>query len=162
MSHFSFTRNLYDNCALDKKNKESTAPFEYQTDVAVIESKESCFQGAAPFQHNPFRSIPVESVDIESDLRGQNLPNSKCPIHKFNPMTAKTAEWKIKECENDRLVPEYTRMNKGCNIFAGITINRFHPLCEDLQSLDKIHSNTYTGTNTRLQVKDAFKANDSK
>jgi hypothetical protein len=157
MSHFSFTRNLYDGCALDKKNQESTAPFEYMTDIAVVESKESCFQGTAPFQHNPYRSIPVESIDIESDLRGQNLPNSRCPIHKFNPDSAKPVKWNIKECEDNRLVPEYTRMNKACNIFAGITINRFHPLCEDLQSLEKIHSNTYTGTNTRLQIKDAYK-----
>ena len=159
MSHFSFTRNLYDNCALDKKNQESIDSLQYQTDVAVIESKESCFQGAAPFQHNPLRSVPAESVDIESDLRGQNLLNSKCPTHKFNPMTAKSVEWNIKECDNNLLVPEYTRMNKGCNTLSGITINRFNPLNEDLQSLEKIHSNNYTGSNTRLQIKDAFKGN---
>ncbi len=159
-SHFSFTRSLYDDCALQTKNQESTAPFNWATDVAVVESKESCFLGASPFMHNPFKSIPVDSIDIESDLRGQTRNLSKCPTQQFNPATAAKYDFKIKECTDERLVPEYTRTDKPCNIFSGININRFHPLCEDFQELNKIHSNTYIGSNTRLQVKDAFKQNN--
>jgi hypothetical protein len=65
---------------------------------------------------------------------------------------------KLNECSDNGLVPEYTRLNKSCNVFSGITINRFHPLCEDLQQLNKIHSNSYIGTNTRLQIKDSYKS----
>ena len=64
--------------------------------------------------------------------------------------------FKLAECKTNNLVPEYTRINKPCNIFSGISINRFHPLCEDLQDTNKIQSNSYIGTSTRLQVKDAF------
>ena len=157
MSHFSFTRNLYDKCALEKKDQESTSPFEWVTDSQVVESKKSCYQGTSPFMHNPFRSIPLNKVDIESDLRGQNYTSSRCPTHKFNPELQKPYTETLNDCETNELVPEYTRLNKSCNIFSGISINRFSPLCDDVQALDKIHNNNYIGTNTRLQVKDAFK-----
>ena len=159
MSHFSFTRNLYDNCSLEKKNQESTAPFNWVTDKSVVESKQSCFQGTSPFMHNPFKSIPMDSVDIESNLRGQHFKASRCPIHKFNPNNNpySTVGSVLHECTDNRLVPEYTRLNKSCNIFSGININRFNPLCEDHTDFNKIHSNNYIGTNTRLIIKDSFK-----
>ena len=157
MSHFSFTRNTYDKCALDKKEQESADPGKWVTDASVIESKEACFLGAAPFQHNPFKSVPSSSVDIDIELRGQTRDLSKCPSQKYNPNLAKPIDYQIKECADERLVPEYTRVDKPCNIFSGITINRFHPLCEDVQTIDRIHSNTFVGSNTRLQIKDTFK-----
>lgn len=160
MSHFSFTRSLYDKCALDKKEQESTGPFKLVTDNTTAESKDRCFLAAAsPFMQNPYRSVPKDSVDIESDLRGQNLTLSRCPEFKFNPTTQKKYDIPYKECEERRLVPEYTRTNRPCNILSGVTINRFHPLCEDLQVPTKIHSNEYIGVNTRLQVKDDFSVN---
>lgn len=157
MSHFSFTRASYDKCAIEKKDQESQGPFQWVTDSQVAESKDVCFQSTSPFMQNPYRSIPSKSVDIESDLRGHKYLVSKCPTHKYDPSKATAVDSPIKECSNPALVPEYTRLNKSCNIFSGISINRFHPLCEDLQDLSKIHSNTLIGSNTRLQVKDAFK-----
>lgn len=157
-SHFSFTRSSYDSCALSQKNRESTDPFDWATDASITESQQSCFQATSPFMHNPFHSVPSGSVDIESDLRGQSLNLSKCATHKFNPQNAKPIQYTFNECADDILVPEYTRINKPCNIFSGMSINRFHPLCDDMQELDKIPSNAVFGVNTRLQVKDAFKA----
>jgi len=156
-SHFSFTRSSYDTCALKQKNSQSTDPFNWTTDSGVVENKETCFLAASPFMHNPYHSIPTNSIDIESDLRGQTRNLSKCSSHKFNPQTAKPINTQLTECTDERLVPEYTRINKSCNIFSGININRFHPLCDDMQQLDKIPSNSLYGVNTRLQVKDAFK-----
>jgi hypothetical protein len=156
MSHFSFTRNNSDDCALTKRFEESTSPFKYQTDTTVVESLESCDMGVSPFMHNPYRSIPTDSVDIESDLRGQTRVISKCPSRQWNPDMAKPFSSKLKDCVDKKLVPEYTRLNKPCNIFSGISINRFDPLYEDLQDFGKMQSNTYIGVNTRLQVKDAF------
>ena len=155
MSHFSFTRNLYDKCALEKKDQESKSPFEWMTDSQVIGSTQSCYQGTSPFMQNPMKSISSDKVDIESDLRGQTYNNSRCSTHKYNPTLQKPYKETIKNCEK-QLVPEYTRLNKACNIFSGISINRFSPLCDDVQSLEKIHSNKYIGTNTRIMVKDAF------
>jgi len=157
MSHFSFTRTLYDDCAINKKNAESAGPFQWLTDKNVVESKESCFLGSSPFMHNPFKSIPTNSIDIESELRGQTRFLSKCIDDKYNPSQVKPINYTVKECADTKLVPEYTRMNKSCNIFAGININRFHPLCEDLQQPSKISSNTIIGKNTRLEIKDAVK-----
>lgn len=159
MSHFSFSRSLYDDCAIAKKDVESTSSFQWITDKNTVESQESCFLGAAPFMHNPFKSIPAGSIDIESELRGQTRFLSKCPEQQYNPNMAKPIDYKIKECVDIRLAPEYTRTNRACNILSGISINRFHPLCEDLQAITKISNNDIIGKNTRLAIKDATKKN---
>jgi hypothetical protein len=155
MSHFSFTRNSGDACALDQKNKESSAPFDWTTDSTIRESSQSCFYATAPFSHNPYKSIPKESIDVESELRGQTRLLSKCINDKYVPNSS-NAKWSINECKDIRLASEYTRVDKSCNL-AGITINRFQPLCDDAQSPTQIHNNAYTGVNTRLLVKDATK-----
>lgn len=153
MSHFTFTRSAYDDCALNTKQKENDSALGWMTDNSVVESKKSCYQGASPFMHNPYRSIPMESVDLESELRGQKLDLTKCPEKKFDPSKQKQVTVNLNDCDNT-LVPVYTRLNKACNVFSGITINRFNPLCEDLQT--NIHQNSYIGVNTRLQLKDVF------
>lgn len=159
MSDFSFTRNLYDECSLEQKNQENKNSFNWITDKNVVESKQSCYQGTSPFMHNPFKSIPMDSVDIESNLRGQHFKSSRCSIHKFNPNNNPYSSYgtALHDCKDNKLVPEYTRLNKPCNIFSGININRFTPLCEDLTDVNKIHSNNYIGVNTRLVIKDSFK-----
>ena len=182
-AHFSFTNSLYDNCNLNKKQKESTAPFNWITD-SVYENKQSCHVSISPFMHKQFNNIPSNSVDIENEITNRNRHLSRCPESRFDPTKLDNCqkceqcnhglpcgcshckqtkfENKIKDCENSNLVPQYTRVNKSCNIFSGITINRFHPLCEDLQNSNKIQSNSYIGSNTRLQVKDAFKKTQTK
>lgn len=162
MSHFSFTRATYDNCAIEKKDQESTAPFNWVTDNTISESKQVCFQSTSPFMQNPFKSVPSSAIDIESDLRGHKFMVSKCPTHKYDPEKSDHIDFQINECKDNGLVPEYTRVNKSCNIFSGMNINRFHPLCEDLQKVNKIHNNSFIGTNTRLQIKDAFRAKQKK
>lgn len=162
MSHFSFTRTPYDKCALDLKDNQSTAQFNLVTDKTIPESNSVCFQSTSPFMQNPFRSIPANSVDIESDLRGFSYEMSKCPTHKFNPEKHQPVNTKLNECKDNGLVPQYTRTNKPCNMFSGITINRFHPLCENLQDVNKIHNNNFIGINTRLHLQDAFEKNKLK
>jgi hypothetical protein len=159
MSHFTFSRSLYDDCNIIQKDMESAGPFKWLVDKDVVESKESCFMGSAPFLQNPYNSVPPSSVDIESELRGQTRLLSRCPNTKYSP-PATLGTNKVNECPqgiNSALTPEYTRMNKSCNIFSGMSINRFHPLCEDLQTLNKIADNSIIGKNTRLAVKDAYK-----
>jgi hypothetical protein len=177
-AHFSFSNALYDDCNLQKKYQESTSQFKWITDN-VKESNDACYVNQSPFMHKQFKSIPFNKIDIESDLRNRNRPLSRCPEARFDPTKLENCkdcqecnlglpcgcnhcrqtkhENELKDCSNNGLVPEYTRINKPCNIFSGITINRFNPLCEDLTSLDKIHSNSYIGTNTRNLIKDAFK-----
>lgn len=182
-NYFSFTNSLYDSCNIDKKNQESTGPYKWISD-SVNESKNNCYVNQSPFMHNNFQSIPMELVDTESDLRNQTRNLSRCPETRFDPTKLNNCknctkcneglpceckhcrqtkyENKLKDCISPFLVPDYTRVNKSCNIFSGITINRFAPLYEDLQDTNKIQSNSYIGSNTRLLVKDAFKQYNDK
>lgn len=153
-AHHSFTRAAYDECELKKQFAESTAPFNWATDNNVIESKESCFEATAPFMHNPFKSIPSNVIDIESELKGQTRNLSRCPEQKFDPAKFKPINIDLKECKDKTLVPEYTRENRSCNVLSGISINRFNPLCDD--SNTNVQSNSYIGVNTRLLLKDSF------
>jgi hypothetical protein len=163
MSHFSFTRNLYDNCELQTLEKESAGPGEYAIDVLTTEPKNACYIGTSPFQHNPFFSIPQQNVDIESDLNGRSRNLSRCPDQKYNPQRdKKEVPYTLRDCLEQKLVPEYTRVKRPCNVLSGVSINRFEPLCEDVQQLHTIQNNTYIGSNTRLFVKDAFKAREKK
>jgi hypothetical protein len=159
-AHFSFTNSLYDSCNLKKKEQESTGPFNWITDP-IYEIKEACHVDASPFMQNEFNSIPPKFVDIENDLRNQTRRLSRCPSSRFDPtkvVNDNKFSSKLTKCKTDALNPQYTRINKPCNIFNGISINRFHPLCEDLQALNKIQSNDYIGMNTRLNVKDSFES----
>ena len=174
-----FTNSLYDSCNLDKKNQESTGPYQWVTDASVHESQDACLPGITPFMQNQFYSIPGKKVDVESELRNQTRVLSRCPEVCFDPTKLTNCqnchncnsglpcdcnhckETKhqnyIKECSNNGLVPLFTRLNKPCNL-PGISINRFNPLCEDPQNLDKIHQNSFIGDNTRNKVKDEYKA----
>lgn len=153
MSHFSFTRSKYDKCALEHKDKESAGPGDWNTDSGIFPHKEACFIGASPFMHNPNNSIPKETIDIESELKGLPRNLSKCTECKYHPNMKSQIPPSIPECRDQRLAPEYTREKGACTL-AGITINRFHPLCDDLQ--ENIHHNSYAGANTRLVVKDTY------
>jgi hypothetical protein len=176
--HFSFTNSLYDSCNTDKKNQESISPYNWITDQ-VRESTNPCYVNQSPFTHNQTKSIPANLVDAESDLRNQTRMLSRCPETRFDPTKLDNCkdctkcnsglpcgcthckqskyENKLNDCVSPFLTPNYTRVNKSCNIFSGITINRFNPLYSDLQDTNKIQSNSYIGSNTRLAVKDAFK-----
>jgi hypothetical protein len=177
LAHFSLTSGLYDKCNIDKKNQESEGPFKYMTSK-VRENQGSCWQNSSPFMHNHFNFIPSSNIDIESDLRNQTRQLTRCPEGRFDPTKLDNCknckncdtglpcdcghckqtkyESKLKECDTG-LIPSYTRVNKPCNIFSGININRFHPLCDDIQDTNKIHSNGYIGASSRNLVKDAFK-----
>lgn len=148
----SFTKNLYDSFNTQKKNKDATFSYNYITD-SLNESNEGN-------KYNQFlrksRNIPSNEIDAETDIRRsqdtRNLSNWEC----FNKK--RTADKKQStEITTRDFVPEYTRLKKPCNIYSGININRFYPLFEDAQDSNNIQSNSYIGTNTRLQIKDAFK-----
>lgn len=155
-AHHSFTRAAYDSCELDKQKMENDESFKWVTDRQTVESLEACFEATSPFMHNPFRSIPTDIVDIESDLKGQTRNLSRCPQDKFDPTLVKPVDFKLKECVNNTLIPEYTRTNRSCNVLSGISINRFHPLCEDPTIIDINPTNKYIGSNTRIALKDAY------
>lgn len=161
----AFTNSLYDECNTKKKYQESTGPFNWITQ-SVYESPDSCFQDQSPYMHNNFNSIPSSKIDTESELRNQSRHLSRCPSKKYDPSKAQESpiDAFIKtDCKKIKmsLEPEYTREKKPCNL-SGININRFNPLCDNLQDITTIHSNSYIGRNTRLLVKDAFTKKNTK
>lgn len=180
-THFTFSKSLYDECNIKKKEQESTGPFKWITD-SVYESPSACFLDESPFMHNNFYSIPSNKVDVESDLRNQTRLLTRCPEGRFNPLINSTScpkfnsglpceckdckeakkVFELHDCEKSGLIPESTRTKRPCNILSGISINRFDPLYEDLQDSQKIQSNSFIGVNTRMQVKDAYKKTQEK
>ena len=184
MAHQSFANLNYDKCALDKKDQENINHFNWTTDSNYGESKSSCFVGTSPFSHFPSRFVPSKAIDIESNLRLQNLPLSRCPSQKYSPLQncddctncneglpcgcthcIKNKQEYLKGCDdtnNKFLTPEYTRVKRPCNVLSGININRFDFLTEDYQDMTKIQDNSYIGSNTRLSVRDSFDAINKK
>ena len=60
-----------------------------------------------------------------------------------------------KGCTN-QLIPEQSRpVGKACNL-PGVFINRFEPLCDNLQDLKTIDSNRKIGVDTRNTIKDSY------
>lgn len=179
-SHFSFSNSLYDDCNLEKKQQESSGPFNWVTDP-LYKNTQNVYVSASPYMQNQYKTVPSNVIDIETDLKNMNRPLSRCPEARFNPLVnckdcsscdkglpcgcahCQDAKFQnqLNEAKNPSLIPEYTRINKPCNVFSGVSINRFQPLCEDPQDLNKIQSNLFIGTNTRLQVKDAFSKQDN-
>ena len=168
----AFSRSLYDDCNLSKTIEESEGPYKYIT-KPIYENQNACYQKIHPYQQTPFFSIPSAKIDIESDLRNQKIPHSRCPELKYNPVLnckdctecnsglpcgclhCKEKKENTLECTNEQTI--YTRINKSCGAFNdGQQMNRFFKLQENVQDINKIHANTFIGSNTRLEVKDAF------
>ena len=184
MSYQSFTNLNYDKCALDKKDQENLNHFSWTVDKNYGESNNSCFIGSSPYSHFPFHFSPSNLIEIESDLRGQKIKLSKCPSAKYSPLSNCTDCEKcneglpcgcshcinkkheiLKDCTTEQnifLTPEYTRNNKSCSKLAGININRFEYLCEDLQDIKKIQDNSYIGSSTRLAVRNSYETINKK
>uniref|UniRef100_A0A6C0AC28 Uncharacterized protein n=1 Tax=viral metagenome TaxID=1070528 RepID=A0A6C0AC28_9ZZZZ len=75
-------RPIYDNCAYQKKLYESTSPLDYYLYQGKFENCSKCL-------HDKFWT-PYQLVDIETELRNQNRPLSKCDQFKYNPNCKKS------------------------------------------------------------------------
>jgi spore coat protein U-like protein len=82
----SFNRLSYDSCAYSKTLQESTDPLEYSLFKGKFESCTNCVVG--DFTNN--LDFGIRS-DIESDLKGQNRLESKCPSEKYPAYAASAA-----------------------------------------------------------------------
>ena len=58
---------------------------------------------------------------------------------------------------NTSMIGEQTRSHgRACNVLSEVNINRFEPLCDNLQDIGKIDTNKKIGYNSRNLVKDQF------
>lgn len=68
---------IYDNCAYEQRLYTSTEPLMY----ALYEGK---FENCGKCRYDKFWR-PFDLVDVESELRNQTRPASKCGQFKYNP-----------------------------------------------------------------------------
>ena len=71
-----FNRPNYDACAFQKRIRESTSPLAYRLYQGKYEHSGKCV-------HDKFWT-PMQLVDVESELRNQTRPLSKCDKYKYN------------------------------------------------------------------------------
>lgn len=157
------------------------APYKHITDANRFHPLGGCSQ-YVPGVGNLYQSnqgINRSQVDIESDLKNQIRPLSDCPNEKYLPIKSQALncsgcencdqglpcsclhcksknETSLPDCHN-QIIPVHTRLDyiKPCNL-PGIYINRFEPLCTNLQNPERIHRNTYIGLGSRNYLKDKF------
>lgn len=167
-----FGRLGYDSCAYKKDVQESVSPGLYNLNGRT--HYDSCFMNHSGYlESNENRGVLASNIDKESELRSLNYKNSRCPEARYNPMkNCKNCEkcnagipcgcnhckkdphsYKKKDCKS-QIIPEYTRESKACNDITSMNINRFEPLCIDVQKKSRIQSNAYIGQQTRNNMKD--------
>ena len=76
MSHFTFTRSAYDDCALNTKQKENESAFGWMTDNSVVESKKSCYQGTSPLLSFALSGEQWANILLEKIPYGQAVSSS--------------------------------------------------------------------------------------
>jgi len=170
-----FSKLIYDKCAYKKDLQESKGPGLYKLNDRT--HYDSCYMKFPGYiSHDENTGVLESVVDQESELRRLNYKNSKCPSQRYNPLK------NCKECEKcyhgmpcgcnhckkdphnflktdcvPQLIPEFTRERKPCNDITSVNINRFEPLCFDLQNSSRIQSNEYIGQQTRYDMKDLIR-----
>lgn len=158
-THYSFSRDIYDPCEYNKYLQESQGPFKWLAQP-VYEQAGECHVNQSPFMRsNESQGINRNNIDVESELLNITRQNARCPEMKYNPNVHKIKAPTYKgDCVDSKLVPEYTRVDKPCNVFSGVsTLDlTLHPLCSDLQDYNRIHRNSYIGSNTRLLSRDTY------
>lgn len=79
MAHFQGGSNklIYDQCSYNQWVHDSTSPYEHVTYEGKFENCGKC--------KDKYFIHPYDLVDIESELRNQTRPASKCGSWKYNP-----------------------------------------------------------------------------
>lgn len=77
MNQGGSNRLIYDNCSYAQWVYSSTQPLQYQLYMGKNENCGKC-------RHDKFWH-PYDLVDVESELRNQTRPASKCGMYKYNP-----------------------------------------------------------------------------
>ena len=172
----SFNRLKYDSCEIKKYNQESQGPGEYYSNTPIMCNP--CFNsnpriinqknGASMNNNTPWRFYDGP-VDVESQLRNLNMPNSRCPDKKYIPSCYPDLDKKegypcgsdsakgLVNPSNCYFPTEDTRLSNPPATLRGTGWNRFEFLCKNPQE-----QVTFPGaylTSTRIVVKDNHRPN---
>lgn len=80
---------MYDTCAYKKALDQSTGPLRYAMYPGKYNHCRKCRMELGIVGGNAVSIYKGNLVDLESDLRGQTRPASKCPSHKYHPWCKK-------------------------------------------------------------------------
>lgn len=73
-----------DDCYKGQQNYDNKSIFRYMTDSNMFVNENTCLDTTPPFLSYIPAGIPIQSIDIENDLRGINRPNTRCSSKKWN------------------------------------------------------------------------------
>ena len=131
--------------------KEKTGPGLYQLHTHTISE---CNQEAPGFINSGIANPTSNLVNLESQFRGLSNINTRCPDMKIDPLVTFKKEKNVFSAKcTDELKNIYTKEKKGCSSVTMYQQNRFDYLSEPML----VQQNSYIGTNTRLQSRDAVK-----
>jgi hypothetical protein len=156
----SFSRLTYDTDAYKHSLNESTQPGKYSIQPYAFSRDNHCFS-ETPEQRvraaRVFKNFEANDlVDIESDLHGTPRKWSNNPKQKFPYVKGdfKNAPKYPESCKNSQ---ESTSTRLEAPQFKrGQTVDRFYSQCLNPQQLNRIRSNMYIGSNTRLYNRDNY------
>ena len=151
LNKFTIALPVEANLISDCSEKQSTLPGIYKLSDRTF--FKPCYQEFPGYNIDASYGPNLKQIDIDSEFRGLNYLNSKCPDPKTDPIVKFRKSKSVKtfsgECDS-WFVPEYTKNHKSCESINVIQQNRFEfPLYEM-----KVQSNSYIGENTRLLQKD--------
>jgi hypothetical protein len=147
----SFTRLPYDTCSYVYDMDQSIKVGEYNLNTPT--SKEQFFVSNPSVPLNKYGASVCEKdiIDVDSELMGLNVKQTKCPSKQFKP--SKKPFCKLMHMkEQDFISPEETRLSNPPCTLRGTGWNRWEWLCENPQ--DKAIQTFETNINNRLIVKD--------
>lgn len=150
-----FTRNRYDVQDYNRDLYQTIRPGHFRTNLPRNDC-EGCLNPNPAHNASFGGSIYANNLmDVDSELMGLNVKNTKCPENKFNPEKAnkefrENNKTKYDDCPN--FVGESTRLsNPGCTL-RGTGWNRWEWLCQNPQ--DKAIVPFNIELNTSIMTKD--------
>ena len=81
----SSNRIIYDTCSYKEQLKRSTGTLGYMLNKNMHENKSKCFHGFGLLGGKSVSLIKGNQVDLESSLRGQGYPLTKCNEYQHSP-----------------------------------------------------------------------------
>ena len=81
----SFTRLHDDTCRVSREDNQSKSILSYVTDVGRFEHTQKCYQPNGMCPAAEVRESAQTLVDVDSEVKGIFLSNTKCPDKKFQP-----------------------------------------------------------------------------
>jgi hypothetical protein len=133
----SFAKLSYDTCAYNKYLEESINVGKYMLNTPSVACKENCFF-TSPYVRLDKSGVAhcdnKELIDIDSELIGLNMKNSKCPKER-NFDSAYCKNIKLEDCTDSFMSPEDTKLSNPPCTLRGTGWNRWEWLCENPQDM---------------------------